>query len=436
MTDHAPREATASSLVRAEITEIEKAELLNAMRQATGDTVTLSRAAVDLCRRLCSAHDAATTECLNRGVKAGLLEAERDAARAKVACKGCGGTVGHHLAPDQGGCPGRFVIDGVPMVPAAHVDAARAEVERLRSDHARICEVWSLDLTDKESPIATHLTLRHDRLTAERDAARAEVARLEKAIDKGFCAQARAAQERDAAIRDRDKWRKLAEQITTVDSAAKHEFAASEVERFAAKLSPWSMAVQAAAAHRAAELRKAAGAAAPVDYPDETPETVAAEFAGAGAEVYMLTPDPIYATPPAAPALPRRECKAVDVATTAADARQPAGDALPESRLHELRDAYSKGSLVWRSEPTNTRCRDAVRAIDELLTLRARLAASEKAKAGAEARTKRCQDWYEKRWQRLRELMPKGSELEKLACDVIANGHLMTDAAERAGGAS
>ena len=54
------------------------------------------------------------------------MEAELIAARAEVErlrgqvhCRGCDGTVGMHLAPDQGGCPGRFVIDGVEMVPAA-----------------------------------------------------------------------------------------------------------------------------------------------------------------------------------------------------------------------------------------------------------------------------------------------------------------------------
>jgi len=48
-------------------------------------------------------------------------------------CKGCGGTVGDHLAPDQGGCPGHFVIDGVEMIPSGHRDKLRAEVERLRA---------------------------------------------------------------------------------------------------------------------------------------------------------------------------------------------------------------------------------------------------------------------------------------------------------------
>ncbi len=46
------------------------------------------------------------------------MVAELRALRAEVSGKGCGGTVGDHLAPDQGGCPGRFIIDGIEMVPA------------------------------------------------------------------------------------------------------------------------------------------------------------------------------------------------------------------------------------------------------------------------------------------------------------------------------
>jgi hypothetical protein len=48
------------------------------------------------------------------------LRAEVERLQEQVQCRGCGGTVGDHLAPDQGGCPGRFVIDGVEMVPAKH----------------------------------------------------------------------------------------------------------------------------------------------------------------------------------------------------------------------------------------------------------------------------------------------------------------------------
>ena len=56
------------------------------------------------------------------------------ALRTSMLCKGCGGTVGDHLAPDQGGCPGHFVIDGVEMIPSGHRDKLRAEVERLRAE--------------------------------------------------------------------------------------------------------------------------------------------------------------------------------------------------------------------------------------------------------------------------------------------------------------
>lgn len=48
------------------------------------------------------------------------LCAEVERLREQVRCRACDGTVGDHLAPDQGGCPGRFVIDGVEMAPAAH----------------------------------------------------------------------------------------------------------------------------------------------------------------------------------------------------------------------------------------------------------------------------------------------------------------------------
>ena len=57
---------------------------------------------------------------------------EMSALRTSMLCKGCGGTVGDHLAPDQGGCPGHFVIDGVEMIPSGHRDKLRAEVERAK----------------------------------------------------------------------------------------------------------------------------------------------------------------------------------------------------------------------------------------------------------------------------------------------------------------
>ncbi|MBK8100530.1 MAG: hypothetical protein IPK26_25845 [Planctomycetes bacterium] len=48
-------------------------------------------------------------------------------------CRGCGGTIGDHLAPDQGGCPGAFYIDGVMVFPVANRDA---EIARLRAENS------------------------------------------------------------------------------------------------------------------------------------------------------------------------------------------------------------------------------------------------------------------------------------------------------------
>ena len=48
------------------------------------------------------------------------MRAEVERLREQVHCRRCSGTVGDHLAPDQGGCTGQFVLDGVEMVPAQH----------------------------------------------------------------------------------------------------------------------------------------------------------------------------------------------------------------------------------------------------------------------------------------------------------------------------
>ena len=61
------------------------------------------------------------------------LKAKEDA-DAMAKCKGCGGTVGDHLAPDQGGCPGSFEIDGVQMVPLSGRNEALAQRDRAESE--------------------------------------------------------------------------------------------------------------------------------------------------------------------------------------------------------------------------------------------------------------------------------------------------------------
>ena len=59
-----------------------------------------------------------------------LLDALEEARRVNQ-CSGCGGTVGDHLAPDQGGCPGSFMLDGVQMVPQSGRDLLGREREAL-----------------------------------------------------------------------------------------------------------------------------------------------------------------------------------------------------------------------------------------------------------------------------------------------------------------
>ncbi len=64
------------------------------------------------------------------------LQADLDRANTTLFCKGCGGTVSDHLAPDQGGCPGSFDIGGVPMVPLAGRDAMQKRAEKAEADLA------------------------------------------------------------------------------------------------------------------------------------------------------------------------------------------------------------------------------------------------------------------------------------------------------------
>ena len=86
-----------------------------------------------------------------RQIAAELLaaRAELQRLREQLHCRKCGGTVGVHLAPDQGGCPGQFVLDGVEMLPAAErqdVDDLRSQVRRLRA-----IEAAARKLTESES---------------------------------------------------------------------------------------------------------------------------------------------------------------------------------------------------------------------------------------------------------------------------------------------
>lgn len=397
-------------------------------KQAAAELATLTAELATL--REHADHDAG--EILRLGGELAKVTAERDALHksyvatvderdAALACKGCGGTVSHHLAPDQGGCPGRFVIDGVPMVPVAHVEAARAEVERLTKERDACCDDY------------------------QTEAARAE-----------------------AAIRDRN------------------EFAASEVVKCAhdwLREVPFS-ALTVFASHRAAELRKAApstegqpsilplvradgrtlrvvaiaGGAHPDDRRDGFPAELRLELgdvsrrhscryvrqaegvsegvsaggckaAGAAAPAEPNLLDKLHAAYRAHDeAVARLQSRR---ATPAADARQP-DDA---AKLAEVEKREADGIKLFDDLLATERAKVATMSI-ELDGMRNRIAASEKAKVHAERRVLECHDWYGRRWSRLRELMPMGSEMEKLACDVIANGHLMTDAAERAGGAS
>lgn len=75
-------------------------------------------------------HDAVKQIVAER--KAAVLWAEK--AEKAMTCKGCGGTVSDHLAPDQGGCPGSFEIDGVQMVPLAGRNDAVAQRDRAESE--------------------------------------------------------------------------------------------------------------------------------------------------------------------------------------------------------------------------------------------------------------------------------------------------------------
>ncbi len=114
--------------------------------------------------------------------KAAVLWAEK--AEKAMTCKGCGGTVSDHLAPDQGGCPGSFEIDGVQMVPlagrdnaVAQRDRAEADLATLRADrdaaliHLPVCCGSLADAADT-------LQQERDELAAERDDAKAKLAAL------------------------------------------------------------------------------------------------------------------------------------------------------------------------------------------------------------------------------------------------------------------
>ena len=104
------------------------------------------------------------------------LAAELLAAREQLACKGCGGSVGDHLTPDQGGCPARFEIDGIHMVPAALLDAAAGRAAAMAAEVRRLERA---NVVDRDNATAWE-AMANARLK-ERDAARAEVERLQAA---------------------------------------------------------------------------------------------------------------------------------------------------------------------------------------------------------------------------------------------------------------
>lgn len=78
-------------------------------------------------------------------------------------CRGCGGTIGDHFAPDQGGCSGYFYIDGVMVFPVANRDA---EIARLRAENDRLRDTVSYMRSTWDAPACRAYPVREIRLNA------------------------------------------------------------------------------------------------------------------------------------------------------------------------------------------------------------------------------------------------------------------------------
>jgi hypothetical protein len=90
--------------------------------------------------------DPSWADVRNNAAELLATRAELRRLREQLHCRKCGGTVGVHLAPDQGGCPAQFVLDGVEMLPAAarqDLDDLRSEVRRLRAIEAAAAKLMS-----------------------------------------------------------------------------------------------------------------------------------------------------------------------------------------------------------------------------------------------------------------------------------------------------
>ncbi len=122
-------------------------------------------------------------------------------AEAALLCKGCGGTVGDHLAPDQGGCHGSFEINGVQMVPLAGRDNAEAQRDRAESEldadrkmrveaeaalDERDCDVHARIRAGYDTTVADLWRAKVAKVESERDALKAKLAAAESAHSELF----------------------------------------------------------------------------------------------------------------------------------------------------------------------------------------------------------------------------------------------------------